>query len=97
MQDIQTQAQRSTQDQESFREEQKRLRMSDLTALARQSEKALGTQSWSELTGQLDSELQDILGGIGKLGGISGTIGHQKDLDIITTAQGSINADNINL
>ena len=95
--DLNQQAERGIQDQESAREEQERLRAINLTALARESEKALGSQSYNELKTKLDSGLQDVLGDIDNLGIETGTLKQERDAQVINTTNSIIAADGVDL
>ena len=95
--DLNQQAERGIQDQESAREEQERLRAINLTTLARESEKALGSQSYNELKTKLDSGLQDVLGDIDNLGIETGTLKQERDAQVIDTTNSIIAADGVDL
>ena len=95
--DLNKQAGRSREDQESAREEEQRLKTQNLTALARESEKALGSQSFNSLKDKLDSGLKEALGGIEDIGGIEGTLEQERKRDIFATASTFKGVEDIDL
>jgi len=96
MEDLNLTAERAVEDQEALAAEQERLRLLNLSNLANEAEGLLGTVGYEELTNNLDSELSDILGGIGTVGNnngvgnITGSIEHDEEAEIIDTANADV-------
>ena len=97
MQDLNTQAQRGLQDQQSQKDALALQQKADFTAMTREAEKLLGTSGLTDITSKLDQSLQDILGNIGTLGIDKGTLEQQKTGDILATAGSLYNTGNLNL
>jgi len=97
MEDLNLQASRGKEDEEFQRRAAEEQRRQEVTGLARESEKLLGTAGFTEVTGKLDSTLQDVLGEAGTLGIDKGTLEQQRTSDIISTAGSLFDAGNPDL
>lgn len=97
MEDLNTQASRSIEDQQSNQAALEEQRKQELRNMSRSAEELLGTGEFNKLVSSLDSGLQDTVNNIGALGNITGTLEQQKTQDILNTASTLKGAGTLNL